>query len=211
LSQRYVTILPTWHPAGMMRFKAKAARSFLLHLRKAMKVAAQRPADRTPKVLINPSDAVARSYLNKWEAAAFDTETPPDGGMSRKIYSLAASGEKGTALVWDLQNPNVRTKAVKEALASTTLIKVFQNGAFDLPILDANGLMVKKVDRSGRPLIWDTMIDNQIRHPDEPANLSYLASINLDIYAWKHLKNIDQLVYNGLDANFTFRIYAEGL
>lgn len=202
-----LTLLPTWHPAGMMRYKAKAARSFLLHLHKAVKVATGHRRDDLPKIVVNPPASLVRKKLREWEAFASDIETPSLD--SSRIISIAISGEAGMALVWDPEVCDLRETPLPLAYLSRTHIKVVQNGSFDLPIMEANGLRVEKVGKGGENLIWDTVIEAQILHPDEPANLSFLASVALDVEAWKHAKE-DLFFYNGLDANYTYRIYERG-
>lgn len=206
-----LVLLATWHPAGMMRYKAKAARSFLVHLEKAVEAALGKKRDRDPEILFNPSEEVARKVFSRWKAFATDIETPST--TSKKILSIAVSGEKYLAMVWDLQGLRVKLQPLKDALNSRSKIKVFQNGEFDMPRLEALGFAIKK-ESKGKILCWDTMIDMQIQHPDEPANLSYLVSLACDVEAWKHRRKTDDrrefLTYNALDANYDFRVYERG-
>lgn len=206
-----ILLLATWHPAGMMRYKAKAARSFLLHLEKAVNAALGKRRDPDPKVLFNPPEADAKRAFSKWKGFAVDIETPSTA--STRILSVAASGERNLALVWDLEGRTQRIRSLEEALDSSSKVKIFQNGEFDIVRLEKAGYKVRKEAR-GKILCWDTMIEMQILHPDEPANLSYLVSLACDVEAWKHRRKTDDrrefLKYNALDANYDFRVYAKG-
>lgn len=194
----------------MMRQKTRTARSFLVHLEKVVEAALGKPLDSPPKILFNPSPKEASHVFQKWKAFALDIETPST--TSDRILSIAASGEKKLAMVWDLRKRNAALGPLREALLSEKL-KVFQNGEFDITRLERNGFKVRK-ERKGKNLIWDTMIEMQILHPDEPANLSYLASLACDVEAWKHLRKTEDsrqfLTYNALDANYDFRIWERG-
>lgn len=195
----------------MMRFKAKAARSFLVHLRKAVEAALGKPPDPPPKVLYNPTAEESEKRFRKWKRFAIDIETPST--TSSKILSVAVSGNRKVGMVWDLQRPYPELGPFREALLSEKE-KIFQNGEFDIQRLERNGFNIRKVSRKGRNLIWDTMIEMQILHPDEPANLSYLVSMACDVEAWKHTRKTDSrkkfLLYNALDAVYDFRVYQEG-
>lgn len=201
-------MLSTWHPAGMMRYQAKAARSFLIHLGKAVEAALGKKADPPPKILFNPSLRESWRAFHRWKEFAIDIETPST--TSDRILSIAVAGEGTLALVWDLQGKPLLS-SFRAALLSDRL-KIFQNGEFDLLRLERNGFKVRKL--SGKKnLIWDTMIEGQILHPDEPANLSYLASIYCDVGAWKHTRKSEDrrefLRYNALDAIYTFRVWGK--
>lgn len=183
------------------------SRSFLVHLAKAAMVARGKRRDPMPRVIVNPDPAEVRKSLAKWSSFAFDTETPTV--IDTRILSLAISGERMLAYVWAFETgiPRANVAPVIEAFKSDRLVKVAQNGEFDIPRLEKNGFKITKVAPDGSPLIWDTMIDAQILHPDEPANLSFLVSMALDVEAWKHERKRGLYHYNGLDANYTWRIY----
>ena len=180
-----------------------------MHLEKAVEAALRKPPDPEPKVLFNPSQEESEKVFRKWKEFALDVETPST--TSDRILSIAVSGSPDLGLVWDLQGKPI-LQPLREALSSDRM-KVFQNGEFDLQRLEGNGFKVKKIVGK-RNLIWDTMIECQILHPDEPANLSYLTSLACDVEAWKHRRNSEDrrefLLYNTLDAIYTFRVYLKG-
>jgi len=76
-----------------------------------------------------------------------------------------------------------------------------QNGDFDINVLLNCGYELDP------ETFWDTMIEGAILHPDEPVNLSFLASMATDIEAWKFRREGDLHVYNAIDAWTTWMIY----
>lgn len=197
--------MTTWHPAFVGYSPAKASRGFLLHVERACQIAFEgKKPDKPPLVHYNPTARKAQALFRSWDYEfACDIETP--NLKDHRIMSIAVSGDPDEAMVWSLENPKIKRTLgpLKEALAKAKRI-VFQNGDFDVPILDKHGLKVR------RPAIWDTMIENQMLHPDEPVNLSYLASLCMDTEAWKHLRGEggeDLLFYNALDVCYDWRVY----
>jgi DNA polymerase I-like protein with 3'-5' exonuclease and polymerase domains len=78
---------------------------------------------------------------------------------------------------------------------------VVQNGAFDLPIVHSYGINIPW-DK-----VWDTMLAGYVANPDDYVSLSHLASLYLDVPAWKHTRGGDLLHYNQLDAGHDWLLY----
>lgn len=195
--------ITTWHPATTTRAdsKAKVTRSFLKHVEKAVRVAAGGKRDSYPKVIENPTGQEAEKIFKRWpDGFAVDIETP--SLVEHRILSLAVSGDWDEAMVWDMQHPGTKKKlAPLRKYLKNGVRKVFQNGEFDITILEKNGFKINHES------CWDTMIENAILYPDEPVNLSFLTSLVTDVEAWKHLRGDRLLFYNALDACFTWRVY----
>jgi DNA polymerase I-like protein with 3'-5' exonuclease and polymerase domains len=199
-----VEVFTMWHPAATYKDKAKVTRGFLTHCDKLGQIALGKQAEEKPRVIINPAVSTSKKYLNlkKWWWFAVDIETP--GLDDSRMESVAASGDPNLALVYDLRVRRVREKLLgplMEALEDEDFLKVVQNGDFDINVFRKNGWKCSN--------FWDTMIEAQIKHPDEPVNLSFLTSMVRDTYAWKHMRGSELLVYNGWDAAHDAAIFVE--
>jgi hypothetical protein len=193
--------MTTFHPAYVGYEPAKSARAFFHHVEKAVKAALGEPEDGPPEILYNPSAAEAEKVFRSWkDGFACDIETP--SLTDHRILSIAVSGDWDLAMAWDLRVPGRKRGMgpLKRYLANGVR-KVFQNGDFDIPILDRHGYPVRKES------CWDTMLESQMLNPDEPVNLSFLTSMACDVEAWKHLRGPDLLFYNALDACYDWRVY----
>ena len=204
VASRNLLFMTTWHPATLTRgdSKAKVTRSFYLHVQKAVEIALGQRPDAPPRIIENPTAAEAEKVFRKWkeEGFAVDIETP--SLSDHKIISLAVSGAWDLAMVWDMELPSTkrRLNPLRKYLKNGVR-KVFQNGEFDITILEKNGFEIN------RESCWDTMIENSILFPDEPVNLSFLTSLVTDVEAWKHLRGDRILFYNALDACHDWRVY----
>ena len=173
----------------------------MLHIRKAVKIALGQKEERLPDILYNPSVKEADQVFTTWQDGfSCDIETP--SLQDHRMLSVAVSGEIDLAMVWDLRDVKTRKlmKSLKTHLVGNRRI-VWQNGEFDIPILQKHGYKVNL------DVCWDTMIENQMLWPDEPVNLSYLGSLVTDMEAWKHLRGSRLLFYNALDANVDWKVY----
>lgn len=196
------TFLTTWHPAALFQDMSRTARSFLIHCEKAVKIARGKRPDRLPKVLYNPSAAEARKRFASWDEFTVDIET---ASVSDTRMLCIAAGAGQVVMVWSLQDPKAktRTKPLMEAIASDKL-KVFQNADFDVNVLRDSGWECPD------GTFYDTMLAHQILYPDEPVNLSFLASLVMDTAAWKHIRVGDPqklMFYNAVDVWTTDAVY----
>lgn len=193
-----LTFLPTWHPAYLFKDMARGARSFLLHVEKAVEIALGKKPDPMPGILIDPGTETARKVFESWtEGWAIDVETP--SLTEYRLLSVAVCGSPYMAMVWNCQRSQ-RLTALREALRSPVR-KVVQNGDFDINVLKSCGF------ECDPETFWDTMIEAAIQHPDEPVNLSFLASMACDIESWKWYREQDLFVYNVIDAWVTWCVY----
>lgn len=193
--------VPTWHPAYLFRDYARGGRSFLLHVQKAVEIALGKKADKLPKILRDPDTRTARKIFKAWEKEgwAVDVETP--GLREYRLLSVAVCGSRDLAMVWNCEKPS-RLTALREALAGPAR-KIVQNGDFDINVFLECGF------ETDPETFWDTMIEGAIMHPDEPVNLSFLASMATDIESWKWRREGDLFTYNVIDAWSTWMIYLQ--
>lgn len=200
--QKKIWAVATWHPAGVQRDMPRLARGYLIHVHKAVRIAAGQDPDPPPRVLINPSEDLATKLFAKWRWFAIDIETPST--TDNRLLSVAVSGDPRMAMAWEIGARPRKIRSLARALRTVETV-VIQNGAFDGPILNASGYTFEMAK------IWDTMIEFHVKEPDEPVNLSYLLSVEANVEAWKHLRNSQLLRYNGYDAAHTARLYLAGL
>ena len=191
-----LTFIPTWHPAYLFKDMARGARSFLLHVEKAVNIALGKEEDPLPQILMNPPVKRAREVFKSWQDGwAVDVETP--SLTEFRLLSVAVCGSPKLAMVWT--DPK-KFGPLRGAL-KTKVRKVVQNGDFDINVLLSCGL------ECDPETFWDTMIEGAILHPDEPVNLSFLASMATDTHSWKYRRDGDLAAYNAIDAWTTWMIY----
>jgi DNA polymerase-1 len=155
-----------------------------------------------PNVRQEAPVAEYEAWLKATPDWAFDLETttkPPysvltwavSDGNDSWVYSISGDRVANRGAAW---------KLFLAAFAAPGL-RIVQNGAFDLPILLSYGAKI----------LWDNVVDTMIAgallEPDSYSNLGHLAARYLDVYAWKHTSDSDQMYYNGLDAAYTSRIW----
>lgn len=193
--------IPTWHPAYLFKDMARGGRSFLLHVQKAVEIALGKREDPLPEILKDPTEKKAKEVFKSWEKEgwAVDVETPDL--KEYRLLSVAVCGSKDLAMVWNTTKPRKLT-ALRAALAGPTR-KIVQNGDFDINVFLACGF------KTDPETYWDTMIEGAIMHPDEPVNLSFLASMATDIESWKFRREGDLFTYNVIDAWATWMIYLQ--
>ncbi len=193
-----LTFVSTWHPAYLFKDMARGARSFLIHVKKAVDIALGKKEDKLPKILVDPPAPEARKVFKSWKDGwAVDVETP--SLTEFKLLSVAVCGSPDLAMVWT--NPK-KMGALRAALKSKVR-KVVQNGDFDIGVFQACGFELDP------ETFWDTMIEGAILHPDEPVNLSFLASCACDTHAWKFQREGNLYEYNAIDAWTTWMIYLD--
>lgn len=193
-----LTFVSTWHPAYLFKDMARGGRSFLIHVKKAVDIALGKKEDPLPKILVDPPAAEARKIFKSWtDGWAVDVETP--SLTEFRLLSVAVCGSANLAMVWT--NPK-KMGALREALQSSGR-KIVQNGDFDIGAFQTCGFTCDP------ETFYDTMIEGAILHPDEPVNLSFLASNACDTHCWKFHREDDLYTYNAIDAWVTWMIYMD--
>ena len=97
---------------------------------------------------------------------------------------------------------------IKRLLASKGKMIVWNGVTFDVPLVQANGLVV-----GGK--VFDMMDAWHLLHTDIDKGLEFVSSFYTDILPWKHLNNSDPGLYSCIDADAALRnglgINAEGV
>lgn len=174
-------IIPTLHPAGIMRsglVSLPAFRADLLRLKRAVDGELEISDDHYQQVSV---DILTHGPV------AFDIETPMDSWAIERI------GISTPEITWTAPWDSTAFHVTRRMLARPETLKVAQNLSFDYPRLEAAGVEING------PL-WDTMLSGQLLQPDLPKSLNYLISLYLDTSRHKHLSEGNPAFYNAMDA-----------
>lgn len=184
-------VLPTYHPSAVLRNWAWRPIA-IADLMKAKRESAF-PDIRRPsrKILVNPTiaecyDWIARHLRNE---TACDIETKY--GM---IEMIGFSADRSNAMVipfWDRakggnywSSPALEKDArniVKSILENPQIVKIFQNGLYDLQYLFKEGFRPKNCSE-------DTMLLHHALYPELQKGLGFLGSIYTQEPAWKMMR-----------------------
>jgi uracil-DNA glycosylase family 4 len=189
IPQSVEVILPTLHPAGVMRSgftNLPALQADLLRAERALKgtLMPYRQHYGTAAIVFANPDAVAFDIETEW----------PDHKVIGRI------GFAGPDATWTApwQYGHLAARAILERPGA---VKVAHNISFDLNKLeDGYGLRIADP-------IWDTMLAAQMLQPDLYKGLNAVASLYLDRPRWKHLGDSDPPKYNAFDASATLELY----
>lgn len=137
---------------------------------------------------------------------AADTETSnPNNHINRMGY--AHSGDFGMSFPllngrMPLCNENEELKVWRaiDEIARCPKRLVYQNAAYDIPVLYRNNGILHT------NLYMDTMIAAHVLWPESKRSLGFLASICLDVPAWKHTSGQSPGLYNAQDCTSTYAI-----
>lgn len=201
-------LIPTYHPAFLLRDNWSMCGLVAEHIRKAYRLATgQIPPHREGNYFVTRAleelKAVAR-YLAQAPLLAFDTETtgldwatdellcvqfsgaPGEGFTVPILQNAAPPGQKGLlAPYWAMAEFNDVLDILQELLGSTTP-KMAQNGVFDLRFLERSNAepIVQAATAFGfevRNVEQDTMIASRTANENVPANLTTLTAMRSDI------------------------------
>lgn len=221
-SSRYrCWIIPTYHPAFLLRGNQHLTGVFLYDVERAIAIAKDGLEQVWPTVAVDPPLAQVREWAAAYQEAlrrdpegvwlAYDIETPhkdeigdeddllfddPSYNITRIGFSY--TGTEGLSIGWDAHYLN----AIREIL-STPGIKLGHNLRYDRPRLSANGYPVAGAN-------WDTMLAWHVVNSDLKKGLATVASLTLPRQPrWKHLSGERPGFYNGVDACVTRQIAAK--
>lgn len=121
---------------------------------------------------------------------AFDIETM---GFSNTIERIGVATGAGT---WTAPWSTVSKAAFQATIDDATLL-IGHNLAFDIPRLEAAGVRFPERD------LFDTMLAAHLIQPDLYKALEKVASLYLDLKAWKHTATTDAAFYNATDTTVT--------
>lgn len=192
IPESVVWILPTLHPAGVLRSGKKTLPAFKADLDRAM---------RALRGTLNPRHSFELELTDSPDGAGpidsgpvvLDVETMPNNDIFR-------IGVAGSRCAWTAPWSGRARQVVGTALSAPDAIFVAHNVQFDLQRLAEAGLAFDG------PL-YDTMLAAQLLQPDLYKGLNEVASLYLDRRRWKHLAAESPAYYNLEDAKTEFELY----
>jgi len=197
-------LLPLYHPSYVMRFtnEARQRTEFVKDLGKlATLVETKNTAEITNYKVANSIDKVEKAinYLCKQPWVAFDIETDRFDFLNSAVVAISFSAKSKTAIVIPFQHPKVFNKEeqdkVRELLIkffSSDVLKIAQNGKFDMKHLMAKGIEVKK-------FAFDTMLAHYLLDELGMHNLGALTQTYTDMQLDKN--KLDEYIKTKEDTN----------
>lgn len=200
-------VVPTYHPAFLLRGNQKLFGTFLFDLTRAMETASFGYKDDPVSTLWDPQPAEFAHFTTAipndcWLAVDIETvhsdadedERQPFGTQVPIRISFSFNPDQGVSIPWEPRyHPMIRS-----ALASPCT-KIFHNERFDVPILQAQGMEIKGA-------ILDSMWLWHFLQSDTPKSLGFVAPFYSRLPPWKHLSNELPAHYSAMDALQTYRI-----
>lgn len=186
-------IIPTLHPAGVMRTGNATLPALVEDVGRACRGINNWADmwDRANSVYNNSPSIIGFTPSTD---VAFDVE----GVDFITDIGIAGRYTYGDSRKWDASSKAFAQKV----LGDPNTVKVAHNAPYDLELLTQ-----EEVEVNGP--IADTMLMAAMLQPDMPKGLKYVASMYLDIKRWDHLYNVDMAKYNALDAKHTIDLYVE--
>lgn len=210
------TVIPTYHPAYIMRGNFELARVFQLDVEKAIYISRHGVPKLKKIYQTRPSLADAWAFYSAYIRAgmpllSFDIETPyakmlKDEGMdpvleddaSYQILRTSFAFKEGEAISVPF---DVTFKPFVRAMLATSGPKLVWNAPFDVPRLRFNGCPVL-----GR--IYDGMVAFHFLEPSLPMGLKYAATFYCpDMPAWKLMSKESPEWYNAADSDVALRVF----
>lgn len=200
-------VVPTFHPAYILRGNQNLIGAFLFAIRRAMETASfgftPIPAD----LIVDPDP---EWFLN-WAAyaireeswVAVDIETPMKGENEEELempvgnivrINFSSNVDQGITVPWD-----ARYLAAIMTILAKPCTKVFWNARFDVPILQREGMVIH-----GTQL--DAMWAWKMLQSNMPRGLGFVAPFYSTLPPWKHLNTSDPGQYAAMDAVQTLRV-----
>ena len=207
-----VKVIPTESPYSVQRMW-ELTFPVMMDMRKARR---QSESPKMPKDnRVHVADASVGEFLDYADflvndpevtMIAADTETSnPNNHINRIGY--AHSGDFGMSFPLlngriPLCNENEELKVWRaiDEIAHCPKRLVYQNAAYDIPVLYRNNGILHT------NLYMDTMIAAHVLWPESKRSLGFLASICLDVSAWKHTSRQSPGLYNAQDCTSTYAI-----
>jgi len=204
-------VVPSFHPAAILRDGHNLTGVLLHDMRVAFETAEHGWQHQAPSLVVDPPLDWLRRWVDAYLAAqdscwlALDIETPDKdaaedelevgGAMVKQIIRInfAYSTEEGITIPW--VEPYLGE--VRRLLGSRG-IKLVWNGSFDLPVLAGHGFVP-----SGS--VYDGMWCWHVLQSDLPKRLGFVGSFYGCDRPWKHLASSDFGIYSALDAVNTMK------
>lgn len=202
-------VIPTYHPAFIMRGNLNLMGPFIHAILKARDIATNGFKRHLPDLVVDPDpswfDAWARTVLDAESCwLAVDIETPGKSldesednylisGSTITRINFASGPNQGITVPWD---PRYRPSI--DALLASPHPKLLWNERFDIPILAEAGSPV-------RGPILDGMWGWHMLQSSLPRGLGFASAFYSDVLPWKHLGSTDPGPYAATDAVQTYR------
>ena len=184
-------VLPTYHPAAVLRNWAWRPIA-LADLIKAKRESAYAEIKRPKRfILVNPTIAECHEWIARHvhTECACDIETKY--GMIEMIGFSASAEHAMVVPFWDRakggnfwESPRLEREArdvVRSVLENPNIVKIFQNGLYDLQYLMKEGYRP-------RSCLEDTMLYHHALYPEMQKGLGFLGSIYTSEPAWKTMR-----------------------
>lgn len=200
-------VVPTYHPAFLLRGNHKYMGVLLFDLKKAFQVAAGKWEPDEPNLVVDPPvewfEQWIRGYLltqdRCWLSIDIETQEKAEqeaedelepgrrGAVPILRINFSCSTSEGITVPW--VEPYL--SEIRRVL-SFEGVKVVWNGAYDLPILAAHGFQV-----SGP--VYDAMWMFHVLQSDVPKSLGFVTPLYSRSRPWKHLARTEPGIYGAYD------------
>ena len=205
-----VKVIGTYHPRFIIE-NWKESFTAVMDLRKAVRESSCPEIKQDNRVLV--PEASLDEYIQychflseQRKPVAFDIETTINGcHVNRLGFAHSSSFGMSIGLLNGVY-PKYNTEDETAFWEATSLVLdtcpvILQNGSFDIGVIFLHlGILPKH-------LYFDTHIAAHVAFAETPRSLNYLASIFLNVPAWKHTSGTDEGLYNAADCANTFGIY----
>jgi len=207
-------VIPTYHPAFLMRGNFALCEAWQHDLLRAVEVSKRGVVRAPTSYLLDPSYAEAERWVRESGEGllAFDIETPFSGREADELVdrfeveeedpsytivriSFSHAPHQAISIPWC---PPFTTLA--KGLLETSRPKCVWNEAFDVPRLRANDVEVE-----GR--VYDTMWAYHLLKPHLPYSLKYAATFWTDLPQWKHQSSSRPAWYSAVDSDALMRVH----
>lgn len=199
-------VIPTFHPAFLLRGKQSLLGAVLFALKRAMEVASFGFTPSEVSLVDDPDPA----WFEAWAAnvtpdcwLAVDIENPhtPGNDEDELVSGVAAitrinfaiNTEQGITVPWD-----PRYRRTIDSLLASPCTKVMWNERYDTGVLKKHGCTVKGV-------ILDGMWGWHMLQSAMPRGLGFVSPYYSDLPPWKHLSQTNMGHYAAMDAVQTLR------
>lgn len=210
-------VVPTYHPAFLLRGNMALAQAFQFDLLRAVHISRNGLSRKPVQYYERPTLADVATFVATYEMAgpeallAFDIETLYSADFdeaersafssnieedpSYTIIRISFSFEEQRAITFPWQPPFIEAA---RALLSDPRAKLAWNADFDVPRLRAAGIKVAGT-------IYDEMWLWHYLEPHLPYGLGYASTFCTDLAQWKHLASTRPEFYSCVDADATIR------
>ena len=203
-------IVPTYHPAYLLRGNQNLFGTFLHDIKRAMEVGGYGYIPDVVDTIEDPSPAHFAHYVNQipddpdsWLAVDIETEKKQGveedellpGGTDTPIrISYSFNPDQGVSIPWEPRY----FPMIKEA-HSRQCVKLFHNERYDMPIITREGFKP-----AGR--ILDSMWAWHFLQSAVPKGLGFVSPFYSKLPPWKHLSHARPAYYSAMDSIQCLRI-----